>query len=99
LHDIRNLASSARMRLSSRRIGTNPPPVEEDVLAASSGSWKNVALPEPAKMVALPALDELPSKADVKAQQKAEKVAAKQRKSRPSGEITAAPMTAMPGVE
>src|ERR1043165_1666356 len=29
LHDIRNLASSARMRISSRRIGTNPPPVDE----------------------------------------------------------------------
>jgi len=85
LHDIRNLASSARMRLSSRRIGTNPPPVDEDV--AASGSWKAVALPEPAKMVSLPELETLPSKADIKAQLKAEKVAAKARKSRPSGEL------------
>jgi hypothetical protein len=96
LHDIRNLASSARMRLSSRRLGTNPPPVDEDVLAASSGSWKAVALPEPAKMVSLPELETLPSKADIKAQIKAEKAAAKARKSRPSGEMLPAPVEAAP---
>jgi hypothetical protein len=87
LHDIRNLASSQRQRLSSRRLGTNPPPVDEDILASTSGSWKSIALPEPAKMVALPDIADLPSKADLKAQQKAEKVAAKSRRSRPSGEI------------
>ncbi len=87
LHDIRNLAASSRARLSSRRLGTNPPPVEEDVLASTSGSWKSIALPEPARMVSLPEIAELPSKADIKAQQKAEKAAAKSRKSRPSGEM------------
>jgi len=101
LHDIRNLASSARMRLSSRRLGTNPPPVDEDVLAASSGSWKAVALPEPAKMVSLPELESLPSKSDIKAQIKAEKAAAKARKSRPSGELAveaAAASASLPSV-
>src|SRR5689334_7889320 len=41
LHDIRSLASSQRRRLSSRGLGTNPPPIEDDVLAATSGSWKS----------------------------------------------------------
>ena len=53
LHDIRSMASSAKMRISSKRITTSPP-VDEDVLASSSGSWKAVALPEPARMVSLP---------------------------------------------
>ena len=91
LHDIRSLASSQRQRLSSRRLGTNPPPVDEDILSSTSGSWKSIALPEPAKMVALPEIAELPSKVDIKAQQKAEKAAAKTRSikspARPSGEI------------
>ncbi len=95
LHDIRNLASSARMRISTRRAGTNPPAMDDDVLASSSGSWKAVALPEPAKMVSLPDLDSLPSKADIKALEKAEKAQQKieqkiekaSRKSRPSGEM------------
>ncbi|HTL38624.1 MAG TPA: hypothetical protein VL326_36085 [Kofleriaceae bacterium] len=47
------MASSAKMRISSKRITTSPP-VDEDVLASSSGSWKAVALPEPARMVSLP---------------------------------------------
>lgn len=80
LHDIRNLATSARMRISSRRISTSPP-VDEDILAATSGSWKAVALPEPAKMVSLPDLADLPSKEEIK---KAEKAS---RRSRPSGSI------------
>jgi hypothetical protein len=89
LHDIRNLASSQRSRLSSRRLGTNPPPVDEDILASTSGSWKSIALPEPAKMVSLPEMASLPtSKADAKAAEKAAKAAEKAaRKSRPSGEI------------
>jgi len=78
LHDIRNLASSARMRLSSKRVSTSPP-IDQD-LASMSGSWKAVALPEPAKMVSLPEI----SQADLKAAQKAEKSS---RKSRPSGKI------------
>jgi len=44
LHDIRSLASSQRMRNSSRRITTSPP-VEDTILAASSAGWKAVALP------------------------------------------------------
>lgn len=54
LHDIRSLATSQRMRNSSRRISTSPP-VDEELLAASSGGWKAVALP-----VAEPVRDEAP---------------------------------------
>jgi hypothetical protein len=104
LHDIRELASSARMRLSSRRISTSPP-TDEDLLASASGGWKAVALPEPAKMVSLPELSQLPSKAEIAAAQKAEKAAEKKpsRKSRRSGEMQAeaaavAAATAMPEV-
>ena len=59
LHDIRNLAQSTKQRLSSRRITMNPP-TSDDVLASSSGSFANIALPQPAKMVALPDLEDLP---------------------------------------
>jgi hypothetical protein len=76
LHDIRNLAQSTKQRLSSRRITAQPE--VDDVLASSSGSFKNIALPQPAKMVSLPALDELPSKAEVVAAEKAAKKAAKE---------------------
>lgn len=79
LHDIRNLAQSTKQRLSSRRSTQNPPMSDDDVLAASSGSWKNIALPQPAKMVALPELADLPSKAEViAADKKAEKARAKE---------------------
>ena len=73
LHDIRNLAQSTKQRLSSRRSSTHPPISDEDVLASSSASWKNLALPQPAKMVSLPELDELPSKSEVLAKEKAAK--------------------------
>lgn len=53
LHDIRSMASSAKMRISSKRITTSPP-VDDDILASSSAGWKAVALPEPAKMISLP---------------------------------------------
>ena len=76
LHDIRNLAQSTKQRLSSKRITASNPTVEDDI-ASSSAGWKAVALPQPAKMVALPELNELPSKKDIKA---AEKAAAKERK-------------------
>ncbi len=82
LHDIRSMASSAKMRISSRRISTSPP-VDEDVLASSSAGWKAVALPEPARMVSLPELDQLPSveevksKRDSKKELKAERASAK----------------------
>lgn len=86
LHDIRNLAQSTKQRLSSRRI--TAPPIEDDVLASSSGSFKNIALPQPAKMVSLPELAELPPAAEVaaadKAAKKAAKEAAKARKSEPA---------------
>ncbi|NVB81746.1 MAG: hypothetical protein HOV81_25350 [Kofleriaceae bacterium] len=75
LHDIRNLAQSTKQRLSSRRVSTSPIS-DEDALASASGSWKNIALPQPAKMVALPELADLPSKADVRAAEKAAKEAA-----------------------
>lgn len=58
LHDIRNLAASTRSRMSSKRIGSVPPPMEDDALSSSSGSSKNIALPQPAKMVSLPELAE-----------------------------------------
>lgn len=70
LHDIRNLAQSTKQRLSSKRITQNPP-MSDDVLASSSGSWKNIALPEPAKMVSLPDIASLPSKAELLAAEKA----------------------------
>ena len=44
LHDIRSLASSQRLRNSSRRISTSPPH-DDDLLASSSAGWKAVALP------------------------------------------------------
>src|SRR5262245_54784028 len=76
LHDIRNLAQSTKQRLSGRKITAQP--FEDDVIAASSGSFKNIALPQPAKMVSLPSIEELPSKAEVVAAEKAAKKAAKE---------------------
>lgn len=92
LHDIRNLAQSTKQRLSSRRITAQP--VADDVLASSSGSFKNIALPQPAKMVSLPALDELPSKAEVIAADKAAKKAAKEAAKEAKKVETAAPVAA-----
>jgi hypothetical protein len=78
LHDIRSLAQSTKMRLSSKRQSTHPPMSDEDVLASSSAGWKAVALPEPAKMVSLPELDDLPSKREIAKAAKAAKKAAKE---------------------
>jgi len=75
LHDIRNLASSTKARLSSRRSTQNPIVTDDDVLASSSAGWKAVALPEPAKMVSLPELSELPTKREIEAKDKAAKKA------------------------
>jgi len=69
LHDIRNLAQSTKQRLSKKI--TAAPPMDDNVLASSSAGWKAVALPEPAKMISLPELDQLPSKKQIKEQQKA----------------------------
>jgi hypothetical protein len=94
LHDIRNLAQSTKQRLSSKKITINPPVSDEDLIASSSAGWKAVALPQPAKMVALPELSELPSKKEVlakeKAAAKAEKAAAKIEAVAPAVEAPAA---------
>jgi len=74
LHDIKSLAQSTKQRLSKKI--TVPPVSDDDLLASSSAGWKAVALPEPAKMISLPELAELPSKKAIKEQQKAEKKAA-----------------------
>jgi hypothetical protein len=90
LHDIRNLAQSTKQRLSNKRISTGPVvPNDEDQVATSSAGWKAaVALPEPANMISLPALDELPSKKEVLAKAKpaveAEQPELRERFSRPS---------------
>jgi hypothetical protein len=85
LHDIRSMASSTKMRLS-KRTSTHPP-IDEDILASSSAGWKAVALPEPAKMVSLPDIADLPPVEEVKAERserkskkelKAERISAKQ---------------------
>ena len=102
LHDIRSLASSTKLRLSSRRSTQNPIVGEDDILASSSAGWKAVALPEPAKMVSLPDLADLPSKAQVEAADKAAhkkakadaKVAAKAPKAEAKIEVVAAPAAA-----
>lgn len=90
LHDIRSLASSTKLRLSSRRSTQQPALNEDDVLASSSAGWKAVALPEPAKMVSLPELANLPTKAEIEALDKAaQKKAAKAAKA-PKAEKVAA---------
>lgn len=71
LHDIRSLASSTKARLSSRRSTAHPIPSDDDIIASSSAGWKAVALPEPAKMVSLPELASLPSRAEVEAADRA----------------------------
>jgi hypothetical protein len=73
LHDIRSLAQSTKQRMANKRVSTSPVRTDDDVLAASSAGW--VALPEPAKMVSLPAIDQLPSKQEVRAEMKASKAA------------------------
>ncbi len=67
LHDIRSLASSTKLKISSRRSTQSPAMNEDDILASSSAGWKAVALPEPAKMVSLPELAALPTKSEVEA--------------------------------
>jgi len=98
LHDIRSLAQSTKQRISSKRI-TAPQQAlkDDDVLASSSASWKNLALPQPAKMVSLPEIDELPSKHEIakqeKAAQKAQK-AQKAAKAEPSAAVSASAIEA-----
>lgn len=71
LHDLRSLAQSTKVRMSSRRVTAQPTnKTDEDILASTSAGWKAVALPEPAQMVSLPALDQLPSKREVLAKER-----------------------------
>lgn len=91
LHDIRNLAQSTKQRLSSRRITQSPIGNDDDVLASSSGSFRNIALPQPAAMVSLPALAELPSKQEVIAADKKAQKAAKAEKKAVAVEAATAP--------
>lgn len=53
LHDLKNLAASAKNRITTRR-GTAPPIDDDAMLAAASASFKAMALPEPARIVSLP---------------------------------------------
>jgi len=94
LHDIRSLASSTKLRLSSRRSTQSPVVGEDDILASSSAGWKAVALPEPAKMVSLPELADLPSKAQIEAADKAAQKKAKTKKADKT-EVVAAPAAAI----
>lgn len=82
LHDIRNLAQSTKQRLS-KRTTQNPIQTDDDVLSGSSASWKNVALPQPAKMVSLPEIADLPTKAEVQKADKAAKKAARAQGTEP----------------
>ena len=89
LHDIRSLAQSTRQRVS-KRMTTSPPPMrDDDVLSGASASWKNLALPQPAKMVALPEIESLPSKAELKAAQKTAKADAIQARGTSASPVAA----------
>jgi hypothetical protein len=65
LHDIRNLAQTAKERISSKKISTGSTKTDEELLASASGSWKSLALPQPAAMISLPEVAELPPAAKV----------------------------------
>ncbi len=54
LHDLKALAQSTKQRMSRRMPTQNP--VDDIALGASSSGLRAVALPEPARMVALPEL-------------------------------------------
>jgi len=68
LHDIRSLATSQRLRL--KRTSQDPIGSDDDMIASSSAGWKAVALPEPAKVVSLPELAELPEKSKTRESKK-----------------------------
>jgi hypothetical protein len=70
LHDIRNLAASTMERISNKRISASTIKTEDELLASTSGSWKNLALPQPASMISLPEIAELPAADVVKAKAK-----------------------------
>lgn len=54
LHDLKNLAASAKNRITSRRTSTMPPVDDDALLSSASASFKAMALPEPARIVSLP---------------------------------------------
>jgi hypothetical protein len=60
LHDIKALAKTTRQRVS-RRI-TSQHDIDEQLLTSSQSGLRAVALPEPAKLVALPSVAELAEK-------------------------------------
>lgn len=70
LHDIRNLAASTMERISNKRISASTIKTDDELLASTSGSWKSLALPQPASMISLPELAELPAADVVKAKDK-----------------------------
>ncbi len=88
LHDIRNLASSQRMRI--KRTSQSSMRADDELLATASGSWKAVALPEPAMMVALPELADLPPASEVKEPDRAARREAKQKPAEPRAAAVAA---------
>jgi hypothetical protein len=90
LHDIRNLAQTTKQRLSHKRVAGPMRPSADDLLASTSAGWKAVALPEPAKMVSLPSLEELPTKAEIRAQDKAAAKAAAAAPAAPAAKPAAA---------
>ena len=95
LHDIRSLAQSTKQRLTTKRSTNSPPHKDDDIVAASSAGW--VALPEPARMVSLPALDELPSAKEVKQQAKEQKAFEKAARKASAAELPLEmPVTADP---
>jgi hypothetical protein len=82
LHDIRSLANSAKQRAAAKRTSQMAIVPDEDILASTSGAWKNIALPEPAKMVSLPDLAakaDLPSKKEVKEAERQHREAQKKK--------------------
>ena len=54
LHDIRNLAATTMERISSKRISTGMLEDRRRAARIDVGSWKNLALPQPASMISLP---------------------------------------------
>jgi hypothetical protein len=65
LHDIKALARTTRQRVSRRN--TSQHDIDESLLSASSSGLHAVALPEPARLVALPTLQQVIDKAEAPA--------------------------------
>ena len=65
LHDIKALARTTRQRVSRRN--TSQHDIDESLLSASSSGLHAVALPEPARLVALPTLQQVMDRAEAPA--------------------------------